>query len=177
MLDVDDTCLVQLMTESYQLAAQSIDPSTQNAALIVDKFGTIITSGCNHPVSGVQARDWSNYRDEKLRLFEHAERSAIYQAAKTGKALEGLFMVCSWAACQDCAKAIIETGLKGLIVHQPRMELDPGDWQRSIQTADKMLIDAGVVLVKLPSSMIAAPVIRHRGKRWNPNTLTYQSDQ
>ena len=170
MIDVSP---VQLMAKSYQLAATSVDPSTQNAALIVNRSGDIIASGINHPVAGVQPRDWQQFREDKLRLFQHAERSAIFQAAREGKPLEGQIMICSWAACIDCAKAIIESGLKVLVTHSPRMALDSGEWLNSIQQANQMLTDAGVTLFEFPDKIPGAPCIRHRGKLWNPDTFDY----
>ena len=104
MLSFDGNTLRKLMAESYRVAAGSIDSSTQNGALIVNEAATIVASGINHPVSGVVSRDWIQCRDDKLKLFEHAERAAIYDAAANGVMLKGLVMICSWTACYDCAR-------------------------------------------------------------------------
>ena len=42
---------------------------------------------------------------------EHAERNLIYYAARKGIALEGAILYCTDAPCEDCARAIISSGI------------------------------------------------------------------
>ena len=54
---------------------------------------------------------------EKYQWTEHAERNAIYNAARNGVALEGARLYLNWGGCpcSDCARAIIQVGIQEVI--------------------------------------------------------------
>jgi dCMP deaminase len=53
-------------------------------------------------------------RPLKYTWTEHAERNAIYNAARVGARLLGSSMYVTMAPCVDCARAIIQAGIKKL---------------------------------------------------------------
>ncbi len=136
----------QLLMRAYVLAREmSHDPSTQNGALLVDSTGKIVASGANTFPAGVAMSDERWTRPLKYEFVEHAERNAIYDAARMGVRTKGLLMYCAWAACPDCARAIIQAGISVLVTHRPQSG-DNGTWGDGIARADAMMREAGVIL-------------------------------
>lgn len=72
-------------------AMRSKDRSTQVGAVIVD------------------------LRPIKYRYTEHAERNAIYSAARAGVSTNCCTMYCTHAPCTDCARAVIQAGLNRIV--------------------------------------------------------------
>lgn len=180
----------QLLVTAYQEAENSLDPSTQLGAVIVDTHGKKLAVQCNEFPRGVRGRygpvvtfgeegDYTHrwQRPAKYQYIEHAERNAIYAAARRGSALQGASMVCPWAACADCARAIIQAGITQLVVHKQMHEyLDHPQWVESIALAHEMLWEAGVEVLfydgKLaPSSRSVAGnpfTVRMNGEPFEP---------
>lgn len=114
------------MTNKYYLklaeanAELSPDPSRKTGCVIVmpnDAQGrTVIVHGNNHFPQGVKPR---LEKPEKYTYIEHAERNAIYAAAKTGTPLAGGTIFLTWYPCADCARAIVQSGIKRLVGHEP----------------------------------------------------------
>ena len=106
------------LIETYTLANRlSTDKSTQNGAFIVDRNGQIIASGANHFPKGVENLPERWIRPVKYKYVEHAERNAVYDAARNGVKTDGCTMYAAWAACSDCARAIIQSGIKRVVTH------------------------------------------------------------
>ena len=100
------------LRNAYCLARQSRDPSNQNGSTLVSADNEIIGTGNNNfPIGVVFTKERSEVRPDKYRYFEHAERAAIYQAARAGSKVFGSTMFVPWAACCDCARAIINSGV------------------------------------------------------------------
>lgn len=120
------------------------DPSTQNGALIIDDEGWILGEGANFFPRGVKESEERWQRPTKYSFVEHAERNAIFHAAREGHTLEGATMYVCWYACSDCARAIIQSGIKEVVGHKKCFDLTPDHWKESIKTAFVMLEEAGV---------------------------------
>jgi dCMP deaminase len=54
-------------------------------------------------------------RPEKYFWFEHAERNAIYNAARAGIPLKGGKMYVTFLPCMDCARAIVQSGITTVV--------------------------------------------------------------
>lgn len=91
-------------------------------AVIVGQKNTILSIGYNGLPRGVSAipdNRHSRENDEKYFWFEHAERNAIYNAARTGTSLENSRIYSSLFPCADCARAIVQSGIAELITRRP----------------------------------------------------------
>lgn len=102
----------------YLRLAQSValfskDPSTQVGALIIGPAGEIRSTGYNGAPRGCCADedDRVYQRPEKYFWMEHAERNAIYNAARCGTPTGGCSMTITHAPCMDCARAITQAGI------------------------------------------------------------------
>ena len=125
--------------------AESLDPSVQNGAIIVNHKGYVAGHGRNELTFGVGGLDkWE--RPAKYMWVEHAERNAIYNAAFWGVSTDEATMYCPWASCADCARAIVMSGIARL-VRFPMLKAD--GWQESIQVGEEILKAGGVEIVEL----------------------------
>lgn len=137
---------IEHLREVYRFAsAASDDPDTQNGALIITRDGRHVF-GSNTLPTGVSLKESRLERPEKYLWIEHAERDAIYAAAKRGLCLYGATMYCPWYACPECARAIIGSGIKEVIGHDKPFIITPPRWKDLIAKAKVMLFEAGVTM-------------------------------
>ena len=92
-------------------------------------------------------------RPAKYVWTEHAERNAIYNAARSGTSLDGCTLYVNLHPCADCARAIIQTGITLVVCPSPQLD-DPA-WGEQFRIAQVMLHEASVDVLhedKLPPS-------------------------
>lgn len=152
---------------AYQVALESPDPSTQNGAVLVDEDGTLRAVGCNEFPMGVKYTEERWVRPLKYQIIEHAERNSIYRAANNGIMTAGLTMICPWSACSDCARAIIQSGVRRLVRHQEASDRSPDRWLEEIAVADTMLNEAGIEVISISATLGCQPLL-HSGETWTP---------
>ena len=99
---------------------------------------------CNRFPWGVRDTEQRHQGDGRLIWMEHAERNAIYAAARAGRATQGASLASSYFPCLDCARAIIQAGIRHLVTMPP--ELDDPVWGASFGPSQTMLQEAGVQL-------------------------------
>jgi len=116
---------------AYGAATWSDDRSTKNGGCICED-GWVVCRGCNHFIKGYGHRPEHHERPLKYSLTEHAERDAIYNAARLGVKTEGLTLVANWVACADCARAIVCAGLGCVVTHKACMDRTPERWKEQV---------------------------------------------
>jgi dCMP deaminase len=130
-----------------QVKLKSKDERTQIGVVIVGKDNEIVSTGYNSfPRGIVDDIDERQERPEKYFWFEHAERNAIYNAARIGVSTLGttMYMTCGMS-CSDCARAIINSGVSKIVLRKGRGA--KGDkWNESSVRSMKMFEEAGVVV-------------------------------
>lgn len=102
------------------ISVKSKDQSTNIGAVIVGPDEEIRSSGYNSFPRGLDDYRSHRYeRPEKYYWFEHAERNAIYNAARHGCSLKDckMYLNC-YVPCADCARGIIQVGIKEIILGQ-----------------------------------------------------------
>lgn len=156
----------EYLVKAYKVASHSKDPSTQNGAVVPVDF-KLITS-CNQFSIGVEVNEERLKRPLKYNFIEHAERGVVYEAAKIGISLDSKTMYVPWAACADCSRAIICSGIKRVVCHQKMMDETPDHWKESIAFAMIMFKEAGVVVDYFKENLPEAPLIRFNGNWWQP---------
>ena len=126
------------------LASQrSKDPSTQVGACIIDGEKRILSTGYNGFPQGCSDDEFPWNRDEskgdtKYQYVVHAELNAILNAS--GKKLAGSTVYVGLFPCHECAKAIIQSGIKEVIYLSDKYHDTP-----SVIASKKMLDAAGVI--------------------------------
>lgn len=155
-----------LLVYAYKEATLSPDPSSQNGALVFDQNGTMLSAACNEFPKGLNVTPEMLERPLKYTYIEHAERNAIYKAFQH----DGLpyLMVCPWAACADCARAIVQSGISVLVRHKQASDRSPERWLESIAVADDILKQCRVRVIDIDAPSLGAPTIRHCEELWTP---------
>lgn len=168
--DVLENLILQrvLMRGAYKAAQMSRDPSTQNGAFLVDDAGHVLADDYNRFPEGIKETLERWDRSVKLKWIEHAERNVCYAAAKLGVETKSLIMVCPWAACMDCARAIIQCGIKALVTHKQAHDRTPERWKADVDEALGMLREAGVEIVYYDGEIGGVGEVRHSGQIWTP---------
>jgi dCMP deaminase len=134
---------------AYRQARQSNDRSTQNGAVLVDdRHSMLVAAGHNDIPEMCCDTPERRQRPEKYAWTEHAERAAIFAAARRGVKTDGLTMYVAWAACADCGRAIVLAGIKKVVRHKIPQHAERPDWAASIAAADQMFREAGVEVVE-----------------------------
>jgi len=141
------------MRLAYDCAANSPDPSCQNGAVVINPYNSLVGKGCNDFPSKIKEKyglDWLlETRERKLFYIEHSERNAIFNA----KCVDNCTLVCPWFACADCARAIALSGIKKVVGHRQRMDMNPPRWKESVDAGLDMLITMGVKLEFIDESI------------------------
>jgi len=137
----------QFMELAVEYSLRSLDRSRKVGALIVDAAGSVISCGWNGFPSGVVDRESRHERPAKYSWTEHAERNAIYSAAKNGIALDGCTMYVAWFPCMDCARGIVQCGIARLVAYRPN--LADSTWGEHFSDAITLFQEAGVVVTFL----------------------------
>jgi dCMP deaminase len=100
-----------------QVKEKSKDNNTKIGAVIVGEDNEILTTGYNSFPRGLNDNiSERQERPEKYFWFEHAERNAIYNAARIGVSLKGsTAYLTSGLPCMDCARGLIQSGVKRVV--------------------------------------------------------------
>ncbi|MBU0593329.1 MAG: CMP deaminase [Gammaproteobacteria bacterium] len=128
-----------------QVAQLSKDPSTKVGALIFGPGMEVRAQGWNgFPRGVIDSEERLNDRPTKYQFVVHAEANAIANAARSGVAIEGCsLLVTALHPCNDCAKLLIQSGIKKVYAPLPA---DDERWADSFEVAATMFREAGVVV-------------------------------
>jgi len=156
-----------LLRNAYRIAdTYSDDPHTKNGAVLVNRHGEVIGTGANCLPIGVETRD-RLVRPKKYSFIEHAERNAIFAACRQGECTNGGVLYCPWFACADCARAIIQAGIRLVIGHKQMFDRADDRWCESIAYGNEMLREA-VIETRLYDGKIGGVTNLFNGERWEP---------
>ena len=134
------------MGMAHLSAMRSKDPSTQVGACIVTPSKKVVGLGYNGFPTGINDNDFpwekhDEYDQSKYAYVVHAELNAILNATTS---LQGCSIYVSLFPCNECAKAIIQSGIKTLIY-----ESDKYADTSAVLASKKMLKAAGVTCIQL----------------------------
>lgn len=128
-----------------QVKLKSKDRNTQIGVVIVGNNNEIVSTGYNSFPRGIDDNiEERQERPEKYFWFEHAERNAIYNAARIGVSTLGttMYMTCG-ISCADCARAIINSGISKIVLREGRGATNER-WQESSKRSMQMFKEAGI---------------------------------
>ncbi len=130
-------------------ALRSKDPNTQVGACIVDRDNRILSTGYNGFPRGCSDDEFpwdreGEVNETKYPFVVHAELNAILNAG--GRPLAGSRIYVALFPCNECAKAIIQAGIKEVIYLSDKYATTPGTL-----ASKRMLKSAGVTLTPLNS--------------------------
>ena len=110
-------------------------------AVLVARDGTEIAA-CNTFPAGVRDIEERHAGDGRFVWMEHAERHAIFEAARRGIATAGGRLTTTFFPCIDCARAIVGSGIACL--DTPAAALDDPVWGASFGRSELILREGGV---------------------------------
>lgn len=143
-------------------AERSKDPNTQVGACIVDDGNRIVSTGYNGFPYGCSddeypwARDGARPEDTKYGYVVHAELNAILNAR--GRNVEGTRLYVALFPCNECAKAIIQSGIKEVIYLSDKYAEQP-----NTLISKRMLRSAGVQVRRLETARTHITLDLHKG--------------
>ena len=119
---------------------RSKDPNTQVGCCIVSPSHRILSVGYNGFPNGIPDEEFTWARegeDNKYFYTTHSELNAILNYR--GGTLEGAKLYVTLFPCQECAKAIIQSGIKNVIYEDDKYADTPGT-----MASKRMLARAGI---------------------------------
>jgi len=98
----------------------SKDPSTKVGCVVIGSSNQVLTQGFNGFPRGANDK-LARYHDRavKYKWVEHAERNAIFNAARTGTSLMQATLYVPWFPCVECSRAIAQSGITTLVTYDP----------------------------------------------------------
>ena len=132
------------MDIAKRIAAWSKDPSRKIGAVAVGSKGQILSQGYNGFPRGIlDSKDRYDNRERKYQLVVHAEMNVIFNATFNGVSLDGASLyVYGLPVCSECAKGIIQVGVKRVVILTDNIV--PDIWTNSFKITSEMLSEAGV---------------------------------
>ena len=129
-----------------QVKLKSKDQSTQIGAVIVGEDNEVLSTGYNSFPRGMDdSKQERQERPEKYFWFEHAERNAIYNAARVGTALKNsTIYLTSGVPCMDCARGIVNSGIKVVWCKRICTTKNKEKWVESQLKSIQLLNECGV---------------------------------
>ena len=142
MLDVDRLLELAIVT-----ARRSPSRPRKVGAVLVLADATTTLVACNDFPAGVRDLEARHAHPERLLWIEHAERNAIFAAARSGLATTGATLIATFHPCADCARAIVQAGIATLYTLAPDFA-DPL-WGPAFRARSSILEEGGVRVVYL----------------------------
>src|SRR5574344_1818049 len=121
---------------SKEISTWSKDPSTKVGALIISEDKNIVSTGYNGFPRGIEdTEERLNNRELKYKFILHAEMNAIMNALYNNRSVKNcILFVHGLPCCSDCAKAIIQSGIKEIVIDSKASS----KWSDSCEIAVKM---------------------------------------
>jgi dCMP deaminase len=129
------------MAMALRAAAASPNRVRQVGAVLVTRDRTEIAA-CNTFPPSVCDLDERHAGDGRFVWMEHAERHAIFNAARRGVATVGAHLTTTFFPCIDCARAIVDAGIVCLDTPAPAFE--DAVWGTSFERSQIILREGGV---------------------------------
>jgi dCMP deaminase len=140
---------------------KSKDLDTKVGCIIVGPEGEIRSTGYNGFCRHVDdtAERWS--KPSKYWWVEHAERNAVYNAARMGISLNDCRAYVQISPCVHCARALIQAGIEVICVpkvnHMARYEelqtrMSPEEYRKNLEEMNDiltMIYEAGCLMILL----------------------------
>ncbi|PHS22193.1 MAG: hypothetical protein COA84_13515 [Robiginitomaculum sp.] len=97
-----------------EIIATSTDIETQVDCILIGHNWKIVAA--NRHTFGIEITEENSKRPVKYDYIEHAERNAIFRAARLGHRTLGATMIMKKFPCVECARAIVQSGI-GTLCH------------------------------------------------------------
>jgi len=136
------------------VATWSKDPSRKIGAVAVNNRQVIATGYNGFPAGIEDTLERYQDRETKYEFVVHAEMNCIFNAGKNGMSLKDSTMyVYGLPVCHECAKGIIQTGVKRVVIHDEKYT--DLKWVNSFKKTLNLFSEAGIICdaIDLPPSV------------------------
>lgn len=139
-----DKWSLNFLSLAKEISTWSKDPSTKIGAVAVGTHRRILATGYNGFPRGIEdTKERLENKELKYSYIVHGEMNCIYNATLNGVSLDGADLyVHGLPVCADCAKGIIQVGIKRVFMCYP--EPLPEKWEKSFLMTKAMFDEAGV---------------------------------
>jgi dCMP deaminase len=141
----------KFMLLAHHIAGWSKEHGRKVGAVIVGPDKEIRATGFNGFPRGVRddvPERHSRETGAKYVWSSHAERNAIYNAARIGVALKDCVIYIPWFPCVECAKAIIQAGIAEIVAYEP--DFGEARWGADFAIVTEMLQESKVSVRFIP---------------------------
>lgn len=135
---------LRFMELAQLISAWSKDRTTKVGCVVVDIDKNVKATGYNGIPRGCNddREERHDRNGMKYKWAEHGERNAIYSAARRGESVEDCTIYSTFFPCADCARGIIQSGMRTLVTFKP--DMSNLKWAQDFEVATQMLGEAGV---------------------------------
>lgn len=117
--------------EALLTSLRSKDPNCQVGAVLVSSDNRILSTGYNGAPCGISDEEFpwqkeGDFLDTKYAFVVHAEKNAIFGYTGDGAKLKGAKLYTTLFPCNECMKAIIQSGITEVIYldnHNPDKDI------------------------------------------------------
>jgi dCMP deaminase len=134
------------MDLAKQVGTWSKDPSKQIGAVAIGSKGQVLAQGYNGFPRGIDDNESRlNTKETKYKYVVHAEMNLIYNATFNGISLNGSTVyVSGLPVCSECAKGLIQVGVKQIVMSKDSLERADEKWLDSFELTIALLNEAGI---------------------------------
>lgn len=131
------------------VSTKSKDRSTQVGCVIVGPNHEVRTTGYNGFCRGINDDVGDRHeRPEKYLWSEHAERNAIYNAARNGIRIEDCTAYTTVFPCADCARGLIQSGVVRVVtrpINNQKTSIPLHNYVSAMKMLDEAEIDVDMI--------------------------------
>lgn len=136
----------RFLSLAKEVSTWSKDPSRQIGAIAISEKGQVLSQGYNGlPRNIKDTFERLHDKEKKYKYVVHAEMNVIYNATYTGVSLDGATLyVVGLPVCSECAKGIIQTGIKHVVMSVEEDYKASDRWIQSFEITKEMFDEAGI---------------------------------
>jgi len=134
----------EFLDEAICVARHSPNRVRKVGAVLQAARGAPTITACNTYPAGVRDLEERHAGDGRLVWMEHAERNALFAAARSGVPTEGARLASTYFPCIDCARAIVQCGVSDVYTLPP--DLSDPVWGEGFLRSRVILEEGGVRL-------------------------------
>jgi dCMP deaminase len=146
---------VRFMRLAREISTWSRDPSSKIGAVLVNDDRRILSTGFNGFPRGIaDTEERLNDREKKYPLIVHAELNVLLAALYNGVSVkDSTLYVYGLPICSDCAKSVIQAGVKRVIILD--VHDSPDKWKKVWEELSKpMFEEVGISITYMNKSML-----------------------
>ena len=134
------------MDLAKQVGTWSKDPSKKIGAIAIGSKGQVLAQGYNGFPRGIDDNESRlNNKETKYKYVVHAEMNLIYNATFNGISLNGSTVyVSGLPVCSECAKGLIQVGVKQIVMSKDSLEGADEKWLDSFELTIALINEAGI---------------------------------